>query len=48
MIVVADSSPIVVMVGIGHVDMLPALFQRVVIPPEVASELASPRRFELL
>jgi predicted nucleic acid-binding protein len=33
MIFVADSSPIVVTVGIGHVDVLPALFQRVVIPP---------------
>jgi predicted nucleic acid-binding protein len=44
MIVVADSSPFVVLVAIGHVDVLPALFKEVLIPPEVESELASPRR----
>ncbi len=44
MIVVADASPFVVLVAIGHVDVLPTLFKEILIPPEVASELASPRR----
>ena len=44
MIVVADAAPFVVLVAIGHVDVLPTLFREVFIPPEVASELASPRR----
>lgn len=46
MIVVADTSPFVVLVAIGHVDILPALFKEVLIPPQVVSELASPRRPE--
>jgi predicted nucleic acid-binding protein len=41
MIVVADASPFVVLVAIGHVDVLPTFFREVLIPPEVASELAS-------
>jgi len=44
MIVVADTSPFVVLVAIGHVDVLPALFKEVLTPPPVASELASSRR----
>jgi predicted nucleic acid-binding protein len=44
MIVVADTSPFVVLVAIGHVDVLLALFKEVLIPPPVASELASSRR----
>jgi predicted nucleic acid-binding protein len=44
MIVVAYTSPFVVLVAIGHVDVLPALFKEVLIPPPVASELASSRR----
>ena len=36
-----ESEPLV---AIGHVDVLPTLFREVFIPPEVASELASPRR----
>jgi predicted nucleic acid-binding protein len=44
MIVVADASPLVVLVAIGHVDVLPALFDEILVPPQVASELASPRR----
>ena len=39
MIVVADSSPIIVLIGIGHIDVLPGLFGQVVIPPEVLAEL---------
>ena len=44
MIVVADASPFVVLVAIGHIDLLPTLFTEVLIPPEVASELASSKR----
>ena len=44
MIVVADASPFVVLVAIGHVDVLPTLFREVLIPPEVPSELASSKR----
>jgi predicted nucleic acid-binding protein len=46
MLVVADSSPLVVLINIGHIDVLPALFGRVAIPPEVADELLRPRRPE--
>lgn len=46
MIVVADSSPLVVLVNTGYVHVLPALFGRVVIPPEVAAEVADARRPE--
>ena len=44
MIVVADSSPLVALVNIGHVRILPALFREVVIPPQIAAELADARR----
>jgi predicted nucleic acid-binding protein len=44
LIVVADASPFVVLVAIGHVDVLATLFGEILIPPQVASELASPRR----
>jgi predicted nucleic acid-binding protein len=44
MIVVADTSPFVVLVAIGDVDVLPTLFKEVLIPPQVSSELASARR----
>jgi predicted nucleic acid-binding protein len=46
MIVVADSSPFVVLIAIGHVKILTILFGRVTIPPEVAAELGSPARPE--
>lgn len=46
MIVVADSSPFIGLINIGRVDLFPALFDRVVIPPEVMEELRSPRRPE--
>jgi predicted nucleic acid-binding protein len=46
MIIVADSSPFVVLVAIGHVDALPLLFGEVFIPPEVESELRSAKRSE--
>jgi predicted nucleic acid-binding protein len=46
MIVVADSSPLVVLMNIGHVELLSSMYGRVIIPPEVAGELASPKRTE--
>lgn len=39
MIVVADTSPINYLVLIGHIDLLDALYERVLIPSEVHSEL---------
>jgi len=44
MLVVADSSPLIVLVNIGQIDVLPKLFGQVVIPPEVLSELNQPNR----
>jgi hypothetical protein len=44
MIVVADTSPFIGLLKIGHIEVLPALFGSVVVPAEVAAELADPRR----
>lgn len=44
MLVVADASPLVGLVKIGHVDVLAALYGTVVIPPQVAAELGNPKR----
>ena len=44
MLVVADSSPLIVLINIGHIGILPELFGKVIIPPEVASELAQHKR----
>lgn len=44
MLVVADSSPLIVLVNIGHIDVLPALFVGVTIPSQVAQEVGDPRR----
>lgn len=44
MIVVADTSPLVALVNIGHVDVLPRLFGSLTIPGQVAAELAGPER----
>jgi predicted nucleic acid-binding protein len=44
MIVVADSSPLVALTNIGHVDVLPKLFGQVIIPPEISAELSQPSR----
>jgi predicted nucleic acid-binding protein len=35
MIVVADTSPFVALANIGRLDLLPRLFGRVLIPPQV-------------
>lgn len=39
MIVVADSSPLVALTNIGHIEVLPKLFRQVIIPPEISAEL---------
>lgn len=44
MLVVADSSPLIVLVEIGRIDILPTLFGKVIIPPEVSDELAQAKR----
>ncbi len=41
MLVVADSSPLIVLVNIRQVDVLPKLFGQVVVPPEVTNALGS-------
>ncbi len=46
MIIVADSSPFIVLLNIGHVTVLPDLYEAVIIPPEVEAELGSPGRPE--
>lgn len=45
-IVVSDTSPFVVLVKIGRVELLPALFGTVVVPPDVMAELAGSKRPE--
>lgn len=42
MIVVADTSPLNYLILIRQQDLLPKLFQRVFVPPEVLSELGDP------
>src|SRR5215213_2625368 len=44
MIVVADSSPLIVLVTIRHIEVLTTLFREVTIPPEVANELNNDKR----
>lgn len=44
MIVVADASPFVALANIGRLDLLPILFGRVLIPPQVLDELQSSKR----
>ena len=41
MIVIADTSPLNYLIRIGHVDVLPQLYGRIVIPPSVLMELKS-------
>ncbi len=42
MIVVSDTTPINYLVLIDHIDVLPALFGRVLVPPAVLNELRHP------
>ena len=44
MLVVADSSPLIVLANIGHLEILPHLFGSVIIPPQVSAELQNPKR----
>ena len=44
MIVVVDTSPFVALANIGRLDLLPKLFGRVLIPPQVLDELQSSKR----
>lgn len=44
MIVVADTSPFVVLVQIAHIDVLPRLFGEVFVPPQVTAELRAAQR----
>jgi len=41
LIVVSDTSPILNLSRIGRLDLLPRLYQRVLVPPAVASELTA-------
>ncbi len=43
MLVVADSSPLNVLVSLSYVEILPKLFDAVVVPTQVAGELSHPR-----
>jgi predicted nucleic acid-binding protein len=42
MIVISDTSPLNYLVLIGHVEVLPLLFDRIVAPPAVIAELLHP------
>jgi predicted nucleic acid-binding protein len=42
-IAVADTSPVSYLVLIGEIDLLPALFAEVIVPPGVVAELSDPR-----
>jgi predicted nucleic acid-binding protein len=48
MLVIADSSPLIALVNIGHIEVLPRLFAEIVIPPAVATEIAAPARPQLV
>jgi predicted nucleic acid-binding protein len=41
-LVIADTGPINYLLLIGHIEILPALFERVILPSAVKSELADP------
>jgi predicted nucleic acid-binding protein len=42
-LVIADTSPINYLLLIGHIEILPALFQKVILPGEVRDELSHPK-----
>ena len=44
MLVIADSSPFIVLINIGHINVLPALFENVTVPLQVAAELVKANR----
>ena len=41
-IVVADTGPINYLILIGHIDVLPVLFEKVILPSAVRGELTEP------
>jgi predicted nucleic acid-binding protein len=41
-LVIADTSPVNYLILIGHIDLLPRMFERVVLPTAVQGELSSP------
>jgi len=41
-LVVADTGPVNYLLLIGHIDILPALFENVILPSVVRDELAKP------
>src|SRR4029078_12436775 len=48
MLVVADSSPLIALVNAELIDLLPAIFGDIVVPPQVITELHSPKRSEAI
>jgi predicted nucleic acid-binding protein len=42
-LVIADTSPINYLLLIGHIDILPALFETVILPAAVREELKHPK-----
>jgi predicted nucleic acid-binding protein len=42
-LVIADTSPVNYLLPIGHIDILPALFGRVILPAAVWDELKHPK-----
>jgi len=42
-LVIADTSPINYLLLIGHIDILPALFEKVILPATVRDELSHPK-----
>lgn len=48
MLVIADSSPLIALVNIGHIDVLPQLFREIVIPPAVAAEITTSARPQIV
>jgi predicted nucleic acid-binding protein len=47
-LVIADTGPINYLLMIGHIGILPALFERVILPASVKDELADPDAPELV
>jgi predicted nucleic acid-binding protein len=43
MIVIADTGPVNYLILIGEIEILPAVFQRVLVPHSVCEELKRPR-----
>jgi predicted nucleic acid-binding protein len=41
-LVIADTGPINYLILIGHIDLLPRMFERVVLPAAVQTELSNP------